>query len=371
MAVYLDHNATTPLKPPVAEVMTRAMMAPGNPSSIHSFGRTARKQLEDARLQLAAAINAEPEDIVFTSGATEADNAALRHTGMASVLFAATEHDAILQARDDAIRLPVDAQGLIDLDVLASLLADAPKPALVSVMLANNETGVIQPISKIAAIIRRYEGAYLHCDAAQALGKIPVDFSALGADLMSLSAHKCGGPSGVGALVTTTRLEPRKWQFGGGQEKRRRPGTENLIGILGFGKAAALAVEELDDFTALAAWRDDMERRITAAVPAVRVMGQGAQRLPNTSNLVLPGVPAQTQVMALDLAGFAVSSGSACSSGKVDPSHVILAMTGDPALSACALRVSLGWNTTQADVAAFTKVYTRMAQRHLAKLTAA
>ncbi len=371
MAIYLDHNATTPLKPLVAEVMTQAMAQPGNPSSIHSFGRSARKHLEDARFQVAAAINAEPEDIVFTSGATEADNAALRHSGMASVLFAETEHDAILQSREDAIRLPVDAQGLVDLDALTKALADAPKPAMVSVMLANNETGVIQPLSDIAAIVRAQEGAYLHCDAAQALGKMPVDAKALGADLISLSAHKCGGPSGVGALVTTTRLEPGKWQFGGGQEKRRRPGTENLIGIIGFGKAAQLAVDELEAFTSLAIWRDAMERHILDAVPAVQIMGQEVKRLPNTSNLVLPGVPAQTQVMALDLAGFAVSSGSACSSGKVDPSHVILAMTGDPALSACALRVSLGWDTTEADIDAFTKAYIRMAQKQRAKLTAA
>lgn len=371
MAIYLDHNATTPLKPQVAEVMTAAMMEPGNPSSIHSFGRTARKHLEQARFQVAAAINAEPEDIVFTSGATEADNAALRQTGMASVLFTATEHDAILQARDDAINVAVDANGVVDLSALDKALADAPKPALVSVMLANNETGVIQPIAEIADIVRDHDQAYLHCDAAQALGKVAVDCQALGIDLMSLSAHKCGGPAGVGALVTSARLEPSKWQFGGGQEKRRRPGTENLIGIIGFGKAAELAVEELPAFTKLSDYRDQMEAAVREALPAVKIMGQGADRLPNTSNLVLPGVTAQTQVMALDLAGFAVSSGSACSSGKVDPSHVILAMTGDPAISACALRVSLGWNTSAEDAQAFTQAYIRMAQRQLAKLSAA
>ncbi|MEO0391836.1 MAG: cysteine desulfurase family protein [Pseudomonadota bacterium] len=370
MAVYLDHNATTPLKPTVAEAMAMAMGAPGNPSSIHSFGRAARKLVETARHQVAQAVNATPEDVIFTSGATEADNAALRHTGMASVLTTATEHDAILQARDGLITVAVDGQGLIDLAALDHALSAAPKPALVSVMLANNETGVIQPLAEISALVRHH-GAFLHCDAVQALGKIPIDIQALGIDLMSLSAHKCGGPSGVGALVATERLEPSKWQFGGGQEKRRRPGTENLIGIVGFGAAAAQAIDDMPHITGLGALRDGMEDKIKAGVPVIRVMGADAPRLPNTSNMVLPAVPAQTQVMALDLSGFAVSSGSACSSGRVDPSHVILAMTGDRDLSACALRISMGWDTKPADIDGFVAAYIRMAQKQLAKLSAA
>ncbi|HCK19792.1 MAG: cysteine desulfurase [Alphaproteobacteria bacterium] len=368
--IYLDHNATTPIKPGVAAAMANAIRLTGNPSSIHSFGREARKHLEIARHQVAAAINAEPEDVIFTSGATEADNAALRHAGAATVIISAVEHPAILQARDDAVRVPVDENGVLDLAALVAALQSAKAPALVSIMLANNETGVIQPVAEIAKLAKQYD-AWFHCDAAQGLGKIPVDVRAIGADLLSLSAHKCGGPAGVGALITSARLEPAKWQFGGGQEKRRRPGTENLVGAVGFGLAAELAVQDLPAFAELAALRDGMEQAVLRDVPAVRVMGGGVDRLPNTASLVLPGVPAQTQVMALDLAGYAVSSGSACSSGKVDPSHVIEAMTGDPAVSACALRISLGWCTTPGEVAGFTDAYIRMAKRQLEKLSAA
>jgi cysteine desulfurase len=188
---------------------------------------------------------------------------------------------------------------------------------------------------------------------------------------LSLSAHKCGGPAGVGALITSARLEPTKWQFGGGQEKRRRPGTENLVGIIGFGKAAELAVQDLPSFAGLAKYRDAFEALVRQNLPDVRIMGELVPRLPNTTNVLLPGVPAQTQVMALDLAGYAVSSGSACSSGKVDPSHVIAAMTGDPSISACALRISLGWNTMAGEVEGFADAYIRMAKRQLEKLSAA
>lgn len=368
--IYLDHNATTPVKPAVRDAMVEVLSATGNPSSIHSFGRSARGLLDRARGQVAAAINATPEDIIFTSGATEADNAALRATPVASVLVSAIEHDAVLQARDDVIRLPVTEQGLIDLEALDQALADAPKPALVSVMLANNETGVIQPVAEVVETARRH-GAFTHCDAAQSLSKMPVDLQALGVDMMSLSGHKCGGPAGVGALVVTERLEPSKWQFGGGQEKRRRPGTENLAGIVGFGLAAELAATDLAAFEALGDLRDQMEVAILQEVPTVQILGRGAARLPNTSNIVLPDVPAQTQVMALDLSGFAVSSGSACSSGRVDPSHVVEAMTGGADLASCALRISAGWNTKTEDFTAFARAYIRMAKRQLDKMSAA
>ncbi|MBV6632288.1 MAG: cysteine desulfurase [Alphaproteobacteria bacterium] len=368
--VYLDHNASTPVKPAVRDAMVEVLSATGNPSSIHSFGRSARGTLDHARGQVAAAINATPEDIIFTSGATEADNAALRATPVASVLVSAIEHDAVLQARDDVVQLQVTETGVVDLVALDKALANAPAPALVSVMLANNETGVIQPVAEIVEVAKRH-GAYTHCDAAQALSKMPVDLQALGVDMMSLSGHKCGAPAGVGALVVTERLEPSKWQFGGGQEKRRRPGTENLAGIVGFGKAAELADEDLDAFSKLGAMRDQMEAEVKAAVPSVLILSQTADRLPNTSNIVLPGVPAQTQVMSLDLAGYAVSSGSACSSGRVDPSHVVEAMIGDQELAKCALRISAGWNTTADDMAGFTEAYIRMAKRQLEKLAAA
>ncbi|MEM6903613.1 MAG: aminotransferase class V-fold PLP-dependent enzyme, partial [Pseudomonadota bacterium] len=274
------------------------------------------------------------------------------------------------QARDDVIRVPVTNAGIIDLDALDLALAGAPKPALVSVMLANNETGVIQPVAEMVEVAKRH-GAFSHCDAAQALSKMPIDLQALGVDMMSLSGHKCGGPAGVGALVVTERLEPAKWQFGGGQEKRRRPGTENLAGIVGFGVAAELAGEEINDFLALGPWRDAMEAEIRQHIPQAIVLGDRQSRLANTSNLVLPGVAAQTQVMALDLSGFAVSSGSACSSGRVDPSHVVEAMMGDPDVASCALRVSAGWSTLESDFQGFTQAYIRMAKRQLRKLAAA
>lgn len=366
MAVYLDYNATAPLKPGVRAAMIGAMDQPGNPSSVHGFGRAARMALERARRQVAATINADPEDVIFTSGATEANNAALRHAPVVAVLTSAIEHEAVLAATPAARRIPVDAAGLLDLAALEIMLDEQDEPVLVSVMLANNETGVIQPIADIASVVHRH-GGYLHCDAVQAFGKLPIDRVALGADMLSLSAHKCGGPAGVGALVVSERLAPERWQFGGGQEKRRRPGTENLLGIIGFGQAAELAVADMPAMQALADWRDGFEAAALAAMPQARITGAGAPRLPNTSSIGLPGVPSQTQVMALDLAGYAVSAGSACSSGRVEASNVIEAITGDRELAASVLRLSLGWQTTAADVEGFTLAWIAMAQRLLAK----
>jgi cysteine desulfurase len=284
--------------------------------------------------------------VVFTSGGTEANHLAL--LGFSGLrLVSAIEHPSVLEAVPDAARVPVQPDGRLDLAALAELLARL-RPALVSVMLANNETGVIQPLAE-AALLAHAHGALLHCDAVQAFGKLPLAPASLGADLVTLSAHKLGGPPGVGALVLREGLEPASLQRGGGQEQRRRAGTENLPGIVGF----AAALEPTTDWTHVRSLRDRLEAGARAIRPDAVVVGATADRLPNTTCLLVPGLAAETQLMALDLAGVAVSSGSACSSGKVGPSHVLAAMGLPPEAARCAVRVSLGWPTTEADVDAF------------------
>jgi cysteine desulfurase len=366
-AIYLDHNATTPVLPEAAAAMADAMAQPGNASSVHRFGRLARRKLVTARAQVAALVGAEPRQVVFTSGGTEANNMALRQDqGQGtSLLVSAIEHDSILRpAREraaaegvDLTLIPVDGRGVVDLDALAARLEAAPQPALVSVMLANNETGVIQPVAEAAEIAHAH-GALLHCDAVQGPGKIAVDMAALGADLLTLSAHKFGGPQGVGALVLGPDLHARALLFGGGQERGFRAGTEPLPAIVGFGVAAERAAARRAAMqNAVAGLRDDLERRIRAIAPAARVHGAAAPRLPNTSCIGMPGVAAETQVIGFDLAGIAVSAGSACSSGKVTPSHVLAAMGLDAAAAGAAIRVSLGSETTAADIDRFVETW--------------
>ena len=267
----------------------------------------------------------------------------------------------MLAAAPAAERLPVDALGRVDLERLAERLT-AVAPALVSVMLANNETGVVQPVAEVAELAHRH-GALVHCDAVQAAGKLALDLVALGVDLLAISAHKLGGPQGVGALVLGDGIEPAALLQGGGQERRRRPGTENLPGIVGFGRAAELALEDRDWRARVGALRDRLEAEILAAAPTVQVYGRGAERLANTSCLTMPGVGNQTQLIAFDMAGIAVSTGSACSSGKVGPSHVLAAMGVDPAAAATAVRVSLGWASTARDVDRFVAAWTRLHAR--------
>jgi cysteine desulfurase len=357
---YLDYNATAPLKPAVIEAMAGALGATGNPSSVHWAGRSARRALERAREAVAALAGAAPQAVVFTSGGTETNNQALRSV-RGPRLVSAVEHDSVLAAAPDAERLPVDGDGRIDLGRLAERLA-ATRPALVSVMLANNETGVIQPVAEVAALAHRH-GALLHCDAVQAAGKLALDRSALGADLLTLSAHKLGGPQGVGALVLGDGIEPEALLRGGGQERRWRPGTENLPGIVGFGRAAELALEDRDWTLRVGALRDRLEAAILAIAPGARVYGRGAERLANTSCLSMPGVSNQTQLIAFDLAGVAVSTGSACSSGKVGPSHVLAAMGVAAAEAAYAIRVSLGWASSAADVERLVGAWARLYER--------
>ncbi len=350
-AVYLDHNATTAVRDAARDAAARALKLTGNPSSVHRFGREARRVVEDARDAVAALAGAEPAGVVFTGGGSEANNLALAGAGRPRILASAVEHLSVLEAAPGVERIPVDGDGVVDVDALDAMLAADRRPALVSVQAANNETGTIQPVAAAAAVARKH-GALMHCDAVQAAGKIAVDMKELGADMISLSAHKIGGPTGAGALVIAGDLPLAASVRGGGQERGRRAGTENVPGIAGFGAAAIEAAAGLDRMPRLAAWRDRIEAALGAAA-ATRVFGGGAPRLANTACLTMPGVSAEHQIIALDLLGVAVSAGSACSSGKVGPSHVLAAMGVDADEAATAIRVSLGWNTTEDDVERF------------------
>ncbi|MCB9958469.1 MAG: cysteine desulfurase [Rhodospirillaceae bacterium] len=364
-AIYLDFNATAPLREEARAAMLAALDHFGNPSSVHAFGRRARRLVEQARLQVAALVEAAPAQVIFTAGATEANATVIMGSGRERVLASAIEHDSVLSA-GPAVRVPVTGDGVVDLAALDRLLAADDRPALVSVMAANNETGVIQPVAEVAALAHRY-GALVHCDAVQAAGKVPLALGTLGADLVSLSAHKLGGPQGVGALVVRDGLPVRPLLRGGGQERRRRAGTENVAGIAGFGAAARAAADSLSAFAGLATLRDHLEAQLLAAVPGACAFGAGAARVANTSCLLMPGVAAETQLMGFDLAGIAVSAGSACSSGKVTPSHVLLAMGASEAEAEETVRVSLGWTTTAQDVGRLIEVWQQIHQRATAR----
>jgi cysteine desulfurase len=364
--VYCDYNAGAPVRAEAAVAMSRALAAGGNASSVHSFGRRARALIEDAREIVASAVGARAENVVFASGATEAAHVALASAGAASCIVSAAEHDCLFE---QAPRLfahhataPVDASGCVELNAMSALLAAAPKPALVCVQHANNETGVIQPIAKVAALCREH-GALLLVDAAQTLGRGPVDLAALDATYLVVSSHKLGGPSGVGALILAPGAPFVTTRFGGGQERGRRPGTENMPAIAGFGVAVDWAIRELNAEPARwAAMRDRFESELPKDSV---VFGARAERLPNTSNFAIPGLTAETAVIALDLEGVAVSSGAACSSGKVRVSRVLSAMGVVPDLAKAALRVSFGHGSRESDVdlavAALSKVVARRA----------
>jgi len=350
-AVYLDHNATTPVRPEAIDAATAALALTGNPSSVHRYGRLARRIVEDARERVAALAKAQPADVVFTSGGSEANSLAICGNPGRRVLVSAVEHVSILAAADRLEVIPVDGGGIIDLSAVDRMLDADPKQALVSVMLVNNETGVIQPVAAVAEIARRH-GALVHCDAAQATGKVSIDMKALGVHMLTLSAHKMGGPSGCGALIVSEDAAPHPRLKGGGQERGRRAGTENLAGIAGLG-AAAEVVSTLPDVHRLRALRDWLERTVCDEMPGAKVFASDLPRVSNTSCLSMSGVASETQVMALDLAGVAVSAGSACSSGKVTRSHVLEAMGVDDDEATGAIRVSLGWTTAERDVERF------------------
>lgn len=358
---YLDHNATSPLRPAAFDAMADAMRVGGNPSSVHASGRRARAIVDKARREVASLCAAEPSEIVFTSGGTEANNLALSGAGRRRVLVSAIEHDSVRRAVPHAEILPVDGDGVLDLAALERALAASDEPALISVMLANNETGVLQPVTEVIRVARSV-GALVHCDAVQGAGKVPVHLRDLGVDYLSISAHKIGGPTGVGALVVRKGAPLSPALRGGGQESGRRAGTENVAGIAGFGAAAMLAAPGLD----LRALRDRLELSLVQIAGGARVFGAAVPRLCNTSCISMPGVPAETQVMALDLAGVCISAGAACSSGKVQRSPVLEAMGVSAAEAACASRISLGWNTGAADIecliAAWQNLYIRVSK---------
>jgi cysteine desulfurase len=358
--VYLDWNATAPLRAEARQAMISALELCGNPSSVHAEGRSARKLVENARTIIANAVGALPRNVVFTSGGTEANALALRPglrrgsgAPVERLLVSAIEHASVLAGGSFSAKIietiPVTSSGLIDLGRLRALLVGRP-PALVSIMLANNETGALQPVAEAAEIVRD-KGCLMHVDAIQAFGKISFNINAMNADLVTLSAHKIGGPKGAGALVLAeglTGLEPLL--RGGGQELSRRAGTENVAGIAGFGAAVKAALEALEtDTNRLQALRDKLESGLRQT-PGAIIFSNAARRLPNTTLFTVPGLRAETAVIGFDLAGVAVSSGSACSSGKVQPSHVLQAMGFGPELAQGAVRLSLGWSTGDADI---------------------
>ncbi len=364
---YLDYNATAPLRDEVRQAWVGALALYGNPSSVHEEGRCARAAIESARAKVAALVGARPEDVIFTSGGTEANALALAQArdGFRCVV-SSIEHPSVLAVRGAGITVvPVTSEGVLDLEILAKSLENAHLEGwrpFVSLMTANNETGAIQPVAETAKIVRSANGLF-HTDAIQAAGRMRLDMHELGADFLSLSAHKIGGPKGVGALVLRPGLSVEPLIRGGGQERRRRAGTENVAGIVGFGVAAELAAADLAKTGELARLRDELEAGVPAIAPEAVVRSASVPRLPNTSCIAVPGARAETLVIGLDLAGIAVSSGSACSSGKVESSHVLRAMGVAPELAQSAIRVSLGFATCRDDIGAFLRAYGELVKR--------
>ena len=376
--IYLDWNATAPLRPQAREALQEASAVTGNPSSVHAEGRAARRLIEHAREDVAGLVGASAADVIFTASGTEANMLALSPAIETAcekrprdrLFMSAIEHVSVRTggrfAREVIEDLPVDADGRIDLaalaDAMSRAMAHASRP-LVSIMLANNETGVVQPVAEAATIVHAANGL-LHVDAVQAVGRIPCDFSALGADLLTLSAHKIGGSKGAGALVRARDdihfADPLI--RGGGQERGLRAGTENVAGIAAFGAAAATARRQMaEEAPSMLVLRDLLESGLKAISPSVVIFGAGAERLPNTTLFSVDGMKAETAVIAFDLEGVAVSSGAACSSGKVQPSHVLAATGVAPALTRGAVRVSLGWTTTKADIEMFLGAWRKLA----------
>lgn len=365
---YFDHNATTPLHPDVAETMARVLREEfGNPSSVHRYGQRAKAILDEARSAVAALIGGDPSEVVFTSGGTEADNFAVRgvadaleSTGRRHLVVSAIEHEAVLNTSKslarrgwDTILLPVDDSALVSPDALRkALTAASGKIALVSVMHANNEVGTLQPIAELAAVAHEH-GAVFHTDAVQTAGKVPVNVRELGVDLLALSAHKFNGPKGAGALWIRRGLRMTAFMTGGRHERNRRAGTENVAGIAGLGAAAAIArVKEGAEGARVAALRDRIEQAVLAQIPGTSVNGDRTRRVPNTTNISFDGVEAESLLIALDLEGFAVSTGSACSSGALEPSHVLRAMGLPSHRTQNSIRFSLGLGNTDEEIEA-------------------
>jgi cysteine desulfurase len=369
MQAYLDHNATSPLRPKAREALLAALPA-GNASSVHGVGRAARARIEAAREQVAALVGADPRAVTFTSGATESIALALspemeiggRPVGFDVLLVSGVEHPAVRAggrfAADRIEVISVDGNGVVDLAALAGKLAN--RHALISVMAANNETGAIEPVRAVADLVHGAGGLF-HCDAVQIAGRLPFDLENSGADLISISSHKLGGPQGAGALIARSGIRIPPLLRGGGQERGSRAGTENVAAIAGFGAAADEAKRNAStEFARFAALRDRMEAGIRAIALDTTILSDGTARLPNTTCFAVPGIAAETAVIAFDLEGVAVSAGSACSSGKVGPSQALAAMKVSPEVARGAVRASLGWNSTEADVDRFLEVWARV-----------
>jgi len=368
---YLDYNATSPLRPEALAVMTAVLQETGNPSSVHTHGRAARRHVDIARQQVAVRVGARAENVIFTAGGTEANNLALLNAGERRLLVSAIEHDSVLKPARlmNAEIIQVQRSGEIDLDHLANLLAQDASPAFVSIMMANNETGVIQPVAAISELVHRF-GGLLHVDGAQAMGRIPIDVTLMDIDFLTLSAHKIGGPQGAGALVLGHDREMTALLLGGGQERSRRAGSENVAAIAGFGAAAM--VDTGAELAQIAWLRDKLEATLLALGQPITFFGrsqgmalpQSHERLPNTSCFAAGSKNSETLVMALDLAGIAISAGSACSSGKVRPSHVITAMGFGAATAGTAIRVSFGWQSGPEDVERFVAAWSSIQGRN-------
>lgn len=353
--VYLDYNATAPLRSEAKVAMIAALECTGNPSSVHAEGRRARGIIEAAREKVAALVGAKPSEVVFTSGASEANAWALAQPAD-TIFYAGIEHDSVLAAiRHGAARrieMPASRDGIVHIEEVARhwlTRTDLGKRAWVVLQMANNETGAIQPVAEMAEFAREH-GFMMHTDAVQAAGRLAIDFASVPVTTMAISAHKIGGPKGVGALVIRDHVDLEPFIRGGGQERRRRAGTENVAAIAGFGAAAEAAMAELPSISRIAALRDEFEARLNVAVPGIQIMAHCADRLANTSCFVIPGKTAESLLIKLDLAGIAISSGAACSSGKVGASHVLAAMGYEPVVASNAIRVSLGHQTKQTDI---------------------
>jgi len=382
---YLDYNASAPIRPDVRDAVAAALELTGNASSIHKEGRSVRALIEAARDEIANLVNGDPNSVVFTSGGTEANVTVLAPENviatrdsnvpadLARCFISAVEHPSVLMGgrfRDQRLTaIAVGGDGVIDLAALRSAIKShldetGGAPFLVSVMLANNETGALQPVAEIVSLVHEL-GGVVHSDSVQAAGKIAIDIEALGVDFLTLSAHKMGGPQGAGAIVLGRDSQPLGAALltGGGQELRRRAGTENVAAIAGFGVAARLAGEGLADMARIAALRDALENHVCRIAPEARIFSKNVSRLPNTSLFATAGVAAETALIALDLAGIAVSSGSACSSGKIEPSHVLKVMGVEPELAGTALRVSFGWNSKTTDVEKFIAAWSAIYER--------
>jgi cysteine desulfurase len=383
MRAYLDYNATAPLRPEAKTAMLSALDAPGNALSVHGAGRGARALVEHARRQIATAVGSGADDVIFTSGGTEANTLAIRGALQAAsaageritrLIISAIEHDSVrataaaCEEEIPGVRViiaPVTASGTLDLDTFTRLLNEGKGRALVSIMAANNETGALQPVAEAAARAKAHK-ALVHCDAVQALGKVDVDIKGLGVDYLSLSAHKVGGPQGVGALIVRPGAPLASQLLGGGQEFGRRAGTHNVAGIAAFGAAVDAATRNLPNANA----RTALERKLKAALPDAVIFAEDVERLPNTICIAASAVPSENMVIALDLDGFAVSAGAACSSGKVTQSHVLTAMGVEPNLAASAIRVSFGWATQEQELSAFADAWARIVKRAASRAAA-